>query len=191
MTHACVGLASPHSRPNTRSSASASPRIAEEDPATRSPVPSREARPPPPTRPRSGAQRNGGRSRCARGAARRKRSVSRILPLPASGRHCGLMHHVTGKKRVCSAEETLGGGGGGRSGAAAGTARGTTTCSPRAQRSPFPPGLWRGVKAALLPRGWGGKGGKEAASPPLLPPLPQPSLASPAPSTRQAVTSIL
>lgn len=34
-------------------------------------------------------------------------------------------------------------------------------------------------------------GGKEAASPPLLPPLPQPSLASPAPSTRQAVTSIL
>lgn len=180
-----MGLASPHSCPNTHLSVSVSPGTAEGDSPTHSPVPIRE---PGLSHPHSGAQRNGGRSRCARGAARRKRSLSRILPLPASGRHCGLMRHVAVKNgsgtRQKRYKEAAAAPGQQREPRGAPLRAALQPAAPRAP--PSPPGTLAELKQLYL-RG-GGEG--EAASPPL-PPLPQLSLASPAPSTRRAVTSIL
>lgn len=157
MTHTCVGLTSPHSRPNLRLSVSVSRKIAEDASATHSSVPSRGPGLP---HPHAGAQRNGGRSRCARGAAQRKRSLSRILPLPASRRHCRLMRHVSGKRGSGTRQK--------RCKEAAAVAAPGQQPEPRGRplrASPSPPlplparGLCQRTEAALPPRGrWKGGG---------------------------------
>lgn len=97
-------------------------------------------------------QRNGGRRRGARGAAGRKRSLSRTLPLPASSRHCGLMRHLAEKKRVWSAAKTR------QRGDGRSEAEGHHYVIPfprRAQRPPFPPGSFAGELKQHCRRGWG------------------------------------
>lgn len=168
MTHPRMGLASPHSRPNTHLSVSVSPGTAEGDSATHSPVP---IRGPGLSHPHSGAQRNGGRSRCARGAARRKRSLSRILPLPASGRHCGLMRHVAVKNgsgtRQKRYKEAAAAPGRQREPRGAPLRAALQPAAPRAPPSP-PPGTLAELKQLYLRGGGGGGGGGRLTSPSIL-----------------------
>lgn len=148
----CIGLTSPHSRPNLRLSVSVSRRIAEDASAAHSSVPSRRPGLP---HPHAGGQRNGGRSRCDRGAARRKRSLSRILPLPASSRHCRLMRHISVEKGVWNAAER-------RRRPLRDTSRnreGHHDVPPPPHHSPFPPGGSAGELKQLYLRGGDGRDG--------------------------------
>lgn len=166
MTHACACLASPRSRPNTRLSVSVSPRRALLPTAL---VPSGEAGlpSPPPARPRSGAQRNGGRRRCAREgrtAEAQPLSSCQRPPLRADA-------PCRREKGGWRAAETLQGGGGSRDGNREGHHYMPCPLSPlQPTGPPTRRGLRRRVTAALLRRGGvGGSRGEETASPPHPP----------------------
>lgn len=185
MTHACACLASPRSRPNTRLSVSVSPRRALLPTAL---VPSGEAGlpSPPPARPRSGAQRNGGRRRCAREgrtAEAQPLSSCQRPPLRADA-------PCRREKGGWRAAETLQGGGGSRDGNREG--HHYMPCPPSSPPAPLPAGGYGGELQRLYcaGEGWGGVGGRRPLHLPIHPLLPL-SPASPAPSARRAVTSIL